>query len=399
MLWTRAEFLASVAAGSQTTPTTTPTGADLGSLHADVTRLAAGHVYAYSYATGGIASFPEFQKRARAKILELLHYAPVETPANAEVTERTDCGSYFRERILFSTTPQFRVPAYVLIPKTGRRPLPAIVDLHSHGGMFLFGKEKVVDLAPNHPAMAGYHKENYDGRPTATQLVQRGYLVISIDAFAFGERRLLLDADAHYGRDRAKFSVADVRHLNRQCASKEETLMKELALAGTTWPGIVFWDDMRTVSYVASRPDVDPKRIGCIGISMGGYRSLFLAALDRRIRAGCVAGFMSTVRPMMRAHVDTHSMIHFLPGLHRYLDWPDVAALVAPRALMVQQCSRDGLFPLDGMQAAVAGIARSFEKAGYAANFAGRFYDAPHRFTLGMQDEAFSWLDQKLENS
>jgi len=76
-----------------------------------------------------------------------------------------------------------------------------------------------------------------------------------------------------------------------------------------------------------------------------------------------------------------------------------VAALTAPRALMVQQCSRDGLFPLEGMKAAVAGIGRSFDKAGYSGNFAGRFYDAPHRFTLAMQDEAFSWLDQKLENS
>jgi dienelactone hydrolase len=396
MMWTRAEFLAGVAAGAMQGP---GPAADLGTLHGEVAQLAAGHEYAYSYGDGRIASFAEFQKRGRAKILELLHYEPAETAADAQVVERVDCGAYFRERITFATTRQFRVPAYVLIPKKGKRPLPAIVDLHSHGGMFLFGKEKVVDLAPNHAAMVGYHKENYDGRPTATELVKRGYLVISIDAFAFGERRLLLDADARYGRDRAKFSVEDVRYLNRQCASKEAALMKELALAGATWPGIVFWDDMRTVSYVASRPDVDPKRIGCVGISMGGYRSLFLSALDQRIRAGCVTGFMSTVRPMMRAHIDTHSMIHFLPGLHRYLDWPDVAALAAPRALMVQQCSRDGLFPLEGMKAAVTGIGRSFDKAGYSANFTGRFYDAPHRFTLAMQDEAFSWLDQKLENS
>ena len=373
--------------------------ADLGSLHAEVARLDASHDYAYSYSDGRIAGFAEFQTKARGKILELLHCAPAETPANPEVVERVDCGGYFRERILFNTSPQFKVPAFVLIPKKGRRPLPAIVDMHSHGGMFLFGKEKVVDLAPNHPAMVGYQKENYDGRPTATELVKRGYLVITIDAFAFGERRLLLASDSRYGSDRARFSVDDVRQLNRQCASKESTLMKELAFAGTTWPGIVFWDDMRTVSYVASRPDVDPKRIGCIGISMGGYRSLFLSALDQRIRAGCVTGFMSTVRPMMRAHVDTHSMVHFLPGLHSYLDWPDVASLTAPRSLLVQQCSRDGLFPLVGMQEAVAGIQRAFNKAGCSANFSGRFYDAPHRFTLAMQDEAFSWLDQRLENT
>lgn len=399
MMWTRAEFLAGAAA-SVTQPAPSPgRPADLGSLHAEVERWAAGHKYAYSYAGGGITSFAEFQTRARAKVLELLHYEPAEVAPGAQLLERTDCGSYVRERIAFLTTPQFRVPAYVLIPKKGRRPLPAMVDLHSHGGMYLFGKEKVVDLGSNHVAMGPYHLENYDGRPTATELVKRGYLVITIDAFGFGERRLLLEADAKYGRDREKYSLEDVRYLNRQCGSKEPTLMKELAFAGVTWPGIVFWDDMRTVSYLASRPDVDAKRIGCVGISMGGYRSLFLAALDRRIRAACVTGFMSAVRPMMRSHVDTHSMVHFLPGLHRYLDWPDVASLTAPRALMVQQCSRDGLFPLEGMQEAVAGIAKAFEKAGCAGSFAGRFYDAPHRFTIAMQDEALNWLDQRLENS
>lgn len=63
---------------------------------------------------------------------------------------------------------------------------------------------------------------------------------------------------------------------------------------GATWPGIVLGDDMRTVSYLATRPEVDPKRFGCVRTSMGAYRSLFLAAIDQRIRAGCAPGFTST---------------------------------------------------------------------------------------------------------
>ena len=82
----------------------------------------------------------------------------------------------------------------------------------------------------------------------------------------------------------------------------------------------------------STRPEVDPKRIGCVGISMGGYRAIYLSALDDRIAAGCVAGFMSTVKPMIKAHIDTHSWVHFLPGLHRFLDLPDVASLAAPQA-------------------------------------------------------------------
>ena len=81
---------------------------------------------------------------------------------------------------------------------------------------------------------------------------------------------------------------------------------------------------------------------------MGGYRSLPASGLDERIRAGCVVGFMSTVRPMIRRHIDTHSFVHFVPDLHRYLDLPDVVALRAPKPLLVQQCRQDGLFPPAG---------------------------------------------------
>src|SRR5262249_21959405 len=138
------------------------------------------------------------------------------------------------------------------------------------------------------------------------------------------------------------------------------------------------------------------RRVGCLGISMGGYRAAYLTALDDRIAAGCVVGFMSTVGSMLRAHIDTHSWVHFLPGLHAFLDLPDVASLAAPRALFGQQCERDRLFPLAGMKESVAKIASAYERAGAARKFLGRFYDVPHQFTRRMQDDAFAWLDGQL---
>jgi hypothetical protein len=222
-------------------------------------------------------------------------------------------------------------------------------------------------------------------------------VVITIDAFMFGERRPVFASQvAKYGSDRQTYSVEDVRRLNRECAAKESTVVKSLTFAGLTWPGLVFWDDIRTVDYLVTRPEVDPQRIGCVGISMGGYRSLYLAALEPRIKAACVAGFMSSVKPMLKAHIDTHSFVHFLPGLHGFLDLPDVATLTAPRALIVQQCSRDELFPPAGMKEAVDKIAAGYAKAGHAERFSGRFYDTPHRFTLRMQEEAFDWLGRHL---
>lgn len=374
-----------------------PTGADLGSLFAEVDRIADRPNYAFSFLSDHFRDLPAFTKTARAKVFELLRYSPAKVDPRPEVVERIDLGDYIREKIFFSTAPEMRVPAYVLVPKNLKGKAPAILDLHSHGGMFLFGKEKVVDLDGHHPALTEYQKKNYDGQPTSTALVRRGYVVLTVDALGFGERRVMLDRDLRIGWDRSKYSREDVARLNEHCRAKEATLAKALILAGLTWPGVVFWDDIRSLDYLLTRPEVDPNRIGCMGISMGGYRSLFLAALDERIAAACVTGFMSTVRPMLRAHVDTHSWVHYLPGLHHYLDWPDVAILAAPRPLLVQQCARDELFPRLAMKEAVEKIAAGYTKAGVKDRFSGRFYDVPHRFSRAMQKEAFDWIDGCLK--
>ncbi len=374
-----------------------PTGADSGSAYPLIEQLTANQSYPLSFLNHRFTSFEAFRNQARAAAFEALGSRPAPVQTNPEVVDRRDMGGYIREKVVFSTTPHFRVPAYVLIPKNLKGPAPAIVDLHSHGGMFIYGKEKVLDLGVNHPAMTVYHQENYEGRPTATALVNRGYVVITIDAFSFGERRIQLDEDLKYGYERSKYSLDDIRHLNAKCRSKESTVVKSLTYSGLTWPGVVTWDDIRTVDYLASRPEVDARRIGCVGVSFGGWRSLFLAGLDPRIAAGCVAGFMSTVRSMIRKHVDTHSFVHFVPTLHRSLDLPDLVALRTPRPLLVLQCRRDALFPLEGMEESVRKIAAIYRKAGAPGQFTSRFYDLPHIFNVQMQEDAFAWLDQILK--
>lgn len=374
-----------------------PTGANLGSLFPTVKSLADGRQFSYSFLGDRYRTLEEFKQGARARVLEAFAYRPESVKPNVEVLDKAELDGYTREKIIFSTSPHFRVPAYVLIPKGMREPAPAIVDLHSHGGMFLFGKEKVLDLGRNHPVMTDYHERNYDGRPTATALVRRGYVVITIDALMFGERRILLDTDLAHGWERSAYTVEVAKTLNQQCRGKESTIVKGLTLAGLTWPGIVTWDDMRTVDYLASRPEVDANRIGCVGVSLGGHRSLYLSGMDERIAAACVTGFMSTVGPMIKSHLDTHSFVHFVPGLHQSLDLPDVVSMMAPKPLLVQQCSQDGLFPLSGMQESVEKIAAVYKKAGVAERFTGRFYDLPHRFSRGMQDDAFEFFDRHLK--
>jgi len=100
---------------------------------------------------------------------------------------------------------------------------------------------------------------------------------------------------------------------------------------------------------------------------------------------------------LIENHVITHSFMHFLPGLTRYMDLPDIAGCVAPKPFMVQECSRDELYPLDAMKTAVEHIKAIYHKAGAPSRFQSGFYDQPHTFSIAMQEEAFDWLDKWLQ--
>jgi dienelactone hydrolase len=376
-----------------------PYDSDSGSLFPQIQALAKLCRYPLSYLEAGYPDVKSYRVQVRKKVLELLQYDPTAVPPASEVVKRWEYSDYIQERVVFQTTPWFRVPAYVLIPKGRKGRRPGIVDLHSHGGMFVFGKEKVMPVPEGeHASITAYRERNYQGRSTSLELCRRGYVVVAIDCFYFGERRAQFAGDVEkYGQDRSKYSVEAVTALNRRAGENEGILARSLFWAGTTWPGVAHWDDIRTVDYLAGRPEVDPERIGCLGISMGGDRTDYLAGLDERIKCAVSVGWMSTLRPMIRKHVDTHSYIHFLPGLTRFLDLPDLIGCMVPKPLMVQQCSKDELYPLNGMQEAVKKIAAIYEKAGAGTMFKSGFYDHPHIFSREMQEEAFNWMDRWLQ--
>ena len=187
------------------------TGADIGTLYDEIAVIADRCDYPMSLLTGNYGSAAEYRKAVQEKVFELLHYDPPETAPQAEVVDRWETDEYIQEKILFNTTPWFRVPAYVLIPKgfSGKR--PAIVDLHCHAGAFVFGKEKVMPLRNPHPAHTQLVQNAYDGRSTSAELAKRGYVVISIDRFYFGERRTLFDDLNSLGMDLSNYSIDDVQ--------------------------------------------------------------------------------------------------------------------------------------------------------------------------------------------
>src|SRR5437762_12588808 len=106
-----------------------------------------------------------------------------------------DAGDFWRERVTFRTTPEIRVPAFVLIPKNAKLPAPGIVALHDHGGFYIWGKEKLVATGREHLHLTEFKQGAYAGKSIASELARQGYVVLVIDMFYWGERRMLLDDD------------------------------------------------------------------------------------------------------------------------------------------------------------------------------------------------------------
>ncbi|HEY2015094.1 MAG TPA: alpha/beta hydrolase family protein [Bryobacteraceae bacterium] len=366
----------------------------LGSLYPFVQQQADSSPVALSFLRPEFRSLPRWQKRARALVLDRLLYSPPPFKPDAELVRRTDRGDYTLESIKLLTTPGVHVPAFVLIPKNAKLPAPGIVALHDHGGFYLWGKEKILGEDGEHPVLTEFRNRYYSGRSVAADLARQGYVVIVIDMFYWGERRLMYAADPAglHGRTR-DLGRDEIAAFDRRSSQNEQLVARSLMTAGISWPGVMLWDDLRTLDYLAQRPEVDPARLGCVGLSVGAYRSFMLAALAPRVKAAVAVCWMTSYGKLIRRNViNTVGLTFHIPGLYRDLDLPDLSALVAPRALMVISGSRDTLFPADGVKDAFEKIAACYKKAGYPDRQNCRLYDAPHEFNLEMQTAAWAWL-------
>lgn len=382
------------AATTKQSSATVRTESDVGSLWPFIQGQAVTGEFPLSWLRPQFKSLAGWKRKARGKLLELLHYSPAKCEPRAEVVERVDAGDYFREKVYFNTTPDIRVPAFVLVPKKVKLPVPGIVALHDHGGFYFWGKEKIVETEGEHAVLTDFKKSYYAGQSIASELARQGYVVVVIDMFYWGERRMLLDDDPADWRERPRdITAARIAEFNRRAGQSEQLVGRTIYSAGFTWPGVMFWDDVRTVDYLLTRPEVDKKRIGCVGLSVGGLRSCHLAALDERIKAAVVVGWMASFPRQLRRHIrNTIGHTKVVPGLYRYLDYPDVASLAMPRALLVINGSKDGLFDLDGVRASFDKLNACYQKAGAPEKCRTRLYDTPHEFNAAMQAEAWAWL-------
>jgi dienelactone hydrolase len=256
-----------------------------------------------------------WRARVRDRVAALLGEMPAPVPLDVETTESVDCGSYRRDRIVFDTEATMSVPAYVLVPHARQDAGPAILAIHGHGA----GKSLVCGIEPGGP-----------GDDYAHQLAHAGYVVLAPDLRAFGERADWMPPDK-YACD-----------WNLVCAT----------MAGVVPLGRNIWDLRRALDVLSAHELVDENRIGVAGLSYGGTCALFLAALDERVRAAVVSGYLSSWRA---AHTMPWNMCgsQVMPGQIGALEHLDVAALIAPRPMLVESGTEDLIFPVDATRSTV----------------------------------------------
>jgi dienelactone hydrolase len=355
-----------------------------------------------SFRTGKWMSLDEWRPLARQRVLECI--APVDLGGKPEV--RVDATSEFDglivERLSWQLPNGPRTEAVLLKPAGVTGPLPGILALHDHGGNKFLGWRKIARV-DNKPwqVVADHQEHYYGGVAWANEIAKRGYVVLIHDTFSFASRRVNV-ADVperlrQNGVDPQPDDADGIKRYNAFAAAHENIMEKSLISAGTTWPGVYVVEDQRALDVLCARPEVDPKRVGCCGLSGGGMRTVFLGGLDDRIRCAVAVGFMTTWRDFLLDKCFTHTWMTYVPLLPRDLDFPEILALRAPAATLVLNCTEDTLYTVPEMRRADTILRETFERGGAAEMYRCNFYPGGHKFDLEMQKDAFEWFDRHLK--
>ncbi len=356
-----------------------------------------------SLCTGKYKTVAAWRKAGRARVAECL--APVDLGGvpRARVESRGVFDGLDVERLSWQLPMGPRTEAVFLKPAGAKGRLPGILALHDHGGFKYMGWRKIARADEKPWKLQTAHQGRYYGGVAwANEIAKRGYAVLVHDVFPFASRRVRAAnvpecLNPMGAGDPAPEDAAGVRRYNDFAARHEHIVAKSLFSAGTTWPGVYVTEDRRALDVLCARGDVDAKRVGCAGLSGGGMRTAFLGGLDERIACAVCVGFMTTWRDFLLHKCWTHTWMAYVPLLPRDLDFPEIFALRAPAATMVQNDADDTLYTLAEMKRADRMIAETFKRAGAAERYVGRFYPGPHKFDLAMQADAFEWFDRHLK--
>ncbi len=280
-----------------------------------------------------------WQDELRARLLDLMGWFPEKKcDLNVRELQTRDTDTYTMRKLVYTSEPYAEVPCYLLVPKQGKPPYPAMVCLQGHNpGMHLS-----VGIAHNKA-----ERDSIAGdRDFAIQAVNNGFVALAIEQRCFGERRETLQE----------------KRSDHGC---HDAVMHSLMLGRTVISERV-WDVMRGIDYLETLPEVDASRIACMGNSGGGTITFYAACVEPRIKLAVPSCWFCTFADsVMRIY---HCADNYIPGILKVAEVADLAGLIVPRKLIVVAGEQDDIFPIEGVHKAFEKAKKIFAAAGCADN-------------------------------
>ena len=334
----------------------------------------------------------------RERVLATMQMAP---PApkdyNYEVIAEEQRDGYVAQKIAYNINRWEKVLAYLLIPASISQGREGILLLHDHGAHFTIGKEKMVrPFGVDSLVIADadeWVRKCYDGVYVGDELAKQGYVVLCTDALFWGDRSPLLNEKDKEGNT--------IKEINRSLYERQQALASNMMQMGTSWAAWITWDDIRSAEFLAHLPMVNSKKVGCLGFSMGAYRSWMLAALSDDIKASASICWMNDTEHLMTLDNNqnkggsAYSML--IPGIRNIADYPQVAALAAPKPALFFNGKKDKLFPVSGVETAYGVMHKAWKAHKAERKLVTKLWDEKHFFNKAMQQEVFEFFDKELK--
>lgn len=357
--------------------------------------------YPMAWGNSPIKNFKKWKKAARAKVFECMMTPPKAAAAwDMEVLGEEQRDGYKAQKIAFNINAYSRITAYLLIPDGGDGKFPAVVALHDHGAHLFIGKEKMIrpffisseeqdadgkisekKKAVNQEILDdadAWVNQLYEGQYVGDYLAKHGYVVLSIDAPMWGERGRM------EGVDRNKYDL----------------IAGNMMMLGRDLSAFITYDDIASTEFLASLPMVDAKRIGCVGCSMGAYRSWMLSALSDRIKTSASICWMITTDAQLTRRFgrkENGGFANCIPGLRQYLDYPHIASLACPKPMLFINGTKDKLFPVPGVKDAFSEMHQVWKSQGADNLLDTELWEIPHSCGLKAQKKMLEFLDKNLK--
>ncbi len=310
----------------------------------------------------------KWKKKATKKLFELLGEFPEKVPLRPQTIWTKKGNGLIKEKIIFDSEKNMSVPCIVIRsedtePNGKNR---AIVCSHGHGP---FGKDPVAGLTSTKELIKNIREMNYN---YGEQMAKRGFLTICPDLRGFGERS---DGEEFY-------------RFRPQC---DVNFLKGMIMGIYTLT-LNIWDIKCCVDYLETRPEVDPERIGMMGISLGGTMTTFATAVEPRIKAADIICYINTWETfgIKRGGLCGSQIV---PDLYKYFDMYDIAGLIAPRPLLMEMGIQDSCFLIEHARKGFKGVKKIYKSAGVLDKLEADIHPGGHAVA---GNKAFTFFDKYL---